>query len=192
MGNRKVLLIVISILIALAPFSYGEEYDLQYFILKASTKTDELSAKEKTELFNRIEEVIQRAERIRTSILQALQTGEMDIRYQEGEFWASKLERDQESIEMGMEQIKLLKEKPTHLVASIKLYKSLKDLSTNFNSYNNMPFFSAWVGDVAPEIELWADPIFYQLHLLRIAILKDVEIKPSPKGKKPPPKGKKP
>lgn len=192
MENQKILLIAMIILLVSAPLSHGEDYDLQYFLTKASAKPDGLSTKEKMELFNRLEEVIQRAQRIRTNLLQALQTGEMDIRYQEGEFWATKLEKDQESIDMGIEQVRLLREKPTHLVASIKLYKSLKDLSTHFNAYNNMPFFSAWVGDLAPEIELWADPIFYQLHLLQIASLKEVEIKPPPKGKKTPPKEKKP
>lgn len=191
MGNRRIILIGIIAVFISASFSHGEDYDLQYFLSKASTKTDGLSTKEKMELFNRLEEVIQRTQRIQTNLLQALQTGEMDIPYQEGEFWVTKLKKDQESIDLGIEQIRLLREKPTHLVASIKLYKSLKDLSTNFNAYNNMSFFSAWVGDLAPEIELWADPIFYQLHLLQIAILKDVETKPPPKGKKPPPKGKK-
>ncbi len=193
MEYRKILNIGMIIVFLTIPISHDEEYDLQFFLFKAADKKSELSTKEKMELFNRLDEVIQRAQRIRMHLLQALQTGEMDIRYQEGEFWVSKLERDQESIEMGTEQIKLLREKPTHLVASIKLYKSLKDLSAHFNAYNNMPFFSAWVGDLAPEIELWADPIFYQLHLLQTALLKDIEIKPSsPKGKKPPPKSKKP
>jgi hypothetical protein len=93
-----------------------------------------------------------------------------------------------------------LKEKPTYLVASVKLYKFLKDISSNFNAYNNMPSFSALVGDFAPEMELWADPIFYKLYLLPLAHLKDVD-KELPKDvkkevpkkdKKPVPKGKKP
>jgi hypothetical protein len=104
----------------------------------------------------------------------------------------SKLEQDQGSIENGIQQIKLLREKPTHLVASIKLYRSLKNISSNFNAYNNIPSFSAFVGDLAPEMELWADPIFYQLYLLPLARLKDVEKVPSPTEKKPIPKEKKP
>jgi hypothetical protein len=95
----------------------------------------------------------------------------------------SKLEEDKGSIENGIQQLKLLREKPTHLVASITLYKSLKDLSSNFNAYNNMPSFSALVGDHAPEMELWADPIFYKLYLLPLAKMKDVEKTPPPKGK---------
>jgi hypothetical protein len=84
-----------------------------------------------------------------------------------------------------------LREKPNHLVSSIRLYKSLKELSSNFNAYNNIPSFSALVGDLAPEIELWADPIFYKLYLLPLAHLKDVETKPTQKEKKPQSKEKK-
>jgi hypothetical protein len=101
------------------------------------------------------------------------------------------LEQDQGLIENGIQQIKLLREKPTHLVASIKLYRSLKDISSNFNTYNNIPSFSAFVGDFAPEMELWTDPIFYQLYLLPLAQLKDVEKESLPK-KKPSTKTKKP
>ncbi len=103
---------------------------------------------------------MKRAQGIRTQLIQAVQTGETDVRYQEGKFWISKLEEDQGSIETGIQQIKLLREKPTRLVASVKLYKSLKDLSENFNAYNNLPSFSALVGDLAPEIELWATQFF--------------------------------
>jgi hypothetical protein len=85
-----------------------------------------------------------------------------------------------------------LREKPSHLVPSIKFYKSLKDLSENFNAYNNLPSFSALVGDLAPEIELWADPVFYKLYLLPIARSKDVEVKAVQKEKKPAPKEKRP
>jgi len=85
-----------------------------------------------------------------------------------------------------------LREKPTHLIASIKLYKSLKDLSSNFNAYNNIPLFSALVGDLAPEMELWADPIFYKLYLLPLARLRDVEVKSPQRDKKPASKEKKP
>jgi hypothetical protein len=85
----------------------------------------------------------------------------------------------------------LLKGKPTDLVASVKLYKSLRDLSANFNAYNNRPSFSALVGDLAPEMELWGDPVFYQLYLLPLAQMKGAEKSPPPKGK-PVPKVKKP
>jgi hypothetical protein len=106
----------------------------------------------------------------------------------------SKLEEDRESIETGIQQIKLLREKPTHLVASVRLFKCLKDLSSNFNAYNNMPSFSALVGDLAPEMELWVDPVFYKLYLLPLARSKDVETKVQapPKEKKPAAKEKKP
>ena len=161
------------------------------FCRKPSSKAIELSKKEKTELFNQLDEVMKQAQRIRTKLIQAIQTGETDVRYQEGKFWMSKLEEDQESIETGIQQIKLLKEKPNHLVASIRLYKSLKDLSSNFNAYNNMPSFSALVGDLAPEMELWADPVFYKLYLLPLARLKDVEMKAPQKEKKPAPQKKK-
>jgi len=170
----------------------AEEYHLQYFLTKVSSQTDELSKNERIELLNRIDEVMGQAQQIHSKLIQAIQAGEMEIRYQEGKFWMSKLEEDQGSIEMGIQQIKLLREKPTHLVASIKLYKFLKDLSSNFNAYNNMPSFSALVGDLAPEMELWADPVFYKLYLLPLAHLKDAERGPPQKEKKPIPKGKKP
>jgi hypothetical protein len=178
--------------LGLASFCFAEDYPLQYFLAKTSSKVDELSKKERTELLNRIDEVMEQAQQIHLELIQAIQTGEMDIRYQEGKFWMSKLEEDQRSIENGVQQIKLLREKPTHLVASIKLYKSLKDLSANYNAYNNIPSFSAYVGDLAPEIELWADPVFYKLYLLPLALLKDVEKGPPQREKKPIPKVKKP
>ncbi|HUL22167.1 MAG TPA: hypothetical protein VLZ10_11970, partial [Thermodesulfobacteriota bacterium] len=74
----------------------------------------------------------------------------------------------------------------------IKLYKSLKDLSSNFNAYNNLPSFSALVGDFAPEMELWANPVFYELYLLPLARSMDVEKAPAPKEQKSTPKVKKP
>ena len=180
------------LVLTLASFGFAEDYDLQYFLSKSSSNTNELSKKERVELLNRIDGVIKQAQRIRTKLVETIQTGEMDIGYQEGKFWMSKLEEDQGSVESVIEQLKLLREKPTHLVASIMLYKSLKDLSSNFNAYNNMPSFSAFVGDLAPEMELWADPIFYKLYLLPVARLKDVEKELPQKEKKPVPKGKKP
>jgi hypothetical protein len=85
-----------------------------------------------------------------------------------------------------------LKEKPAHLGASVKLYKCLKDVSENFNAYNNFPPFSALVGDLAPEIKLWGDPIFYKLYLLPLAHSKDVEKMPPRTEQKPATKGKRP
>lgn len=169
----------------LASLGRAEDYSLQYFLSKATSKTIELSKKEKAELFNQLDRVMKQAQGIRTQLIQAVQTGETDVRYQEGKFWMSKLEEDQGSIETGIQQIRLLKEKPTHLVPSVKLYKSLRDLSEHFNAYNNLPSFSAFVGDLAPEIELWADPVFYKLYLLPLVRLRDVEEK-MPQGEKKP------
>ena len=174
---------LVVLFLGLVSFGFAEDYPLQYFLTKISSQTNELTQNEKTELLNRVDEVFQQAQQIHSKLIQTIQTGEMEIRYQEGKFWMSKLEEDKGSIENGIQQLKLLREKPTHLVASIKLYKSLKDLSSNFNAYNNMPSFSALVGDHAPEMELWADPIFYKLYLLPLAKMKDVEKTPPPKGK---------
>jgi len=192
MGYRKIFLGGLILFLVLASFGQAEDYTLQYFLSKASSKTIELSKREKTELFNQLNGLLKQAQRIRTELIHALQIGETDVRYQEGKFWMAKLEEDQGSIETGIQQIKLLREKPTHLVASIKLYKSLKNLSENFNAYNNLPSFSALVGDLAPEMELWADPVFYKLYLLPLARLKDAETKAPQKEKKPGPKEKKP
>lgn len=192
MGYRKIFLVGFILFFGLTSFGKAEDYSLQYFLSKASSKTLGLSKKEKTELFNRLEGVVKQAQKIRTKLIQEIQIGETDARYPEGKFWLSKLEEDQESIETGIQQIKLLREKPTHLIASIKLYKSLKDLSSNFNAYNNMPSFSALVGDLAPEMELWADPVFYKLYLFPLARSKDAETKAPQKEKKPTLKEKKP
>lgn len=172
--------------------AFAEDYDLQYYLAKTSGQENEVSQKERGELLNRMNEVMEHAQQIHVRLIQAIQTGEVDIQYQEGKFWMSKLEQDEGLIGNGMQQIQLLKEKPTHLVASVKLYKALKDISSNFNAYNNLPSFSAMVGDFAPEMELWADPIFYKLYLLPLAQLKDTEKVLPPKEKKPVKKGKKP
>ena len=192
MEYRKIFLTGFILVLGLAFLVRAEDYSLQYFLSKASSKALELSKKEKAELFNQLDEVMKQAQEIRKKLIQAVQTGETDVRYQEGKFWMSKLEEDQASIESGFQQIKLLREKPTHLVASIKLYKCLKDLSSNFNAYNNLSSFSASVGDFAPEVELWADPVFYKLCLLPLARSKDVEKAPPQKEQKSIPKGKKP
>jgi hypothetical protein len=192
MRFSKGLLTTIVLFFSLVCMSHAEDYTLQYFLSKASSKTIDLSKKEKTELLNQLDEVMKQGQEIRTKLIQALQIGEADVRYQEGKFWMGKLEEDQGSIESGFQQIKCLRERPTDLVATIKLYKSLKGLSSNFNAYNNLPSFSALVGDFAPEVELWADPVFYELCLLPLARLKDRETKVPHTVKKPVSKDKKP
>jgi len=192
MRYRKIFLGGLVLFFCLASLCRAEDYSLQYFLSKASSKSVELSKREKMELFNQLDELIRQAQGIRTKLVETLQVGETDVRYQEGKFWMARLERDQGSIESGFQQIKLLREKPTSLIASIKLYKSLKDLSSNFNAYNNLPSFSALVGDFAPELELWADPVFYELCLLPLARSKDVVKAVPPKEQKAIPKGKKP
>jgi hypothetical protein len=46
-------------------------------------------------------------------------------------------------------------------------------------------YFSAHVGDLALELELWTDPVFYKLYLLPLAQSRSVEAKSPSKGKKP-------
>ena len=192
MEYRKLMTVGFLIIFGLISFAFAENYSLQYFLTRVTSKPEALSKKEKVELLGQINRLLEKALQVHGKVTRDLQTGEIDIRYQEGDFWISKLKEDRKSIDAGMEQVKLLKEKPVHLVGSIRLYKSLKDLSINFNAYNNMPSFSAFVGDLAPELELWADPVFYQLYLLPIARLKDVEKGPPQKEKMPVSKGKKP
>lgn len=192
MEYRKIIVAGLLIYLGLISFAFAENYSLQHFLTKITSKPDALSKKEKVELLNQIDRLLEQTLQAHGKVTRDIQTGEIDIRYQEGDFWISKLKEDRKSIEAGMEQVKLLKEKPGHLVGSIRLYKSLKDLSVNFNAYNNMPSFSAFVGDLAPELELWADPVFYQLYLLPLARLKDVEKGPPKKEKAPVSKGKKP
>jgi hypothetical protein len=177
--------------IILVSMGYAEDYNLQYFLSKSSSKTSELSKIERAALLDRMNGLIEQAQQIHKKLAENVQAGEIDFRYQEGKFWMSKLEEDQGSIETAIQQLKLLREKPTHLVASITLYKSLKDLSSNFGAYNNVPSFSASVGDLAPEMELWVDPIFYKFYLLPLARSKDVEKEPSQREKRPVVKDKK-
>lgn len=192
MKCSKIMAAGFLIIFGLVSFALAEDYSLHYFLTRVNAKPDALSKKEKAELLNQIDRLIGKTQLVHGQVTRDLQTGEIDLRYQEGDFWISKLKEDRKSIDAAIEQVKLLKEKPGHLVGSIRLYKSLKDLSINFNAYNNMPSFSAFVGDLAPELELWADPVFYQLYLLPLARLKDVEKAPPPKEKMPAPKGKKP
>ena len=187
-----------SLVFSLAAWvSVAEEYQLQYFLEKSSIKAYDLSKRERTELLNRVEKVLEQAKEIQLRLSRAIQAGETDIKYQEGRFWMERLEEDQRSIDSGARQLKILREKPTHLVAAIELYKSLKDLAFHFNAYNNVPSFSASIGDVAPELELWGDPIFYRLYVLPLASSLDAkapkkEKKPEPKDKKQETKAKKP
>jgi hypothetical protein len=190
MRYRKAFFVGIILFLSWASLGFGEDYTLQYFLSKTSTKEYEPSKKEKAELLNRLNEMLEKTQEVHKNLVQAMLGGEITMEYQEGKFWMNKLEEDRGSIETGMHQLKLLKEKPDHLAGSIKLYKSLKDLSVNFNAYNNMPLLSAYVGDVAPEIELWTDPVFYKLYLLSLAASRDREMdKELPKTeKKPAPK----
>ncbi len=171
------------IFLSVASMGYAQEYPLQLYLEKSSLKTYELSKKEKTDLLDRIEKVLERAKEIQWKLTRTIQLGETDIKYQEGQFWMSRLEEDQESIESAAQQVRILREKPTYLASAIKLYKSMKDLSVHFNSYINVPSFSASIGDVAPELELWADPVFYKLYLVPLAEAKDKQAKPSSKDK---------
>jgi hypothetical protein len=190
MRYRKLFLVAIILFLIWASPGFTEDYTLQYFLSKASTKEYEPSKKEKAELLNRMNEMLEKTQQVHKNLVQAILGGEITMEYQEGKFWMAKLEEDRGSIETGMQHLKLLKEKPNHLAGSIKLYKSLRDLSVNFNAYNNMPLLSAYVGDLAPEIELWADPVFYKLYLLPLAASKDKDMdKELPKTvKKPAPK----
>jgi hypothetical protein len=180
------------VFLGLISFAVADDYSLQYFVAKVTSKPEALTKNEKVELLKQIDRLLENAREAHDKVTHHLQTGEIEIRYQEGDFWISKLKGDLKSIDTGKEQVKLLKEKPYHLIGTIRLYKSLKDLSVNFNAYNNIPSFSAFVGDLAPELELWGDPVFYQLYLLPLARLKDTEKGPPPKDKAPVPKVKKP
>lgn len=192
MRYRKTVGAGFLIFLGLISFAFAENYSLQYFLAKVTSKPEVLSKNEKVELLKQIDRLLDNTREAHGKVTHNLQTGEIDIRYQEGDFWISKLKEDLKSIDAGKEQVKLLKEKPGHLVGAIKLYKSLKDLSINFNAYNNIPSFSAFVGDLAPELELWGDPVFFQLYLLPLARLKDTDKGTPQKDKPPVPKGKKP
>jgi hypothetical protein len=182
----------IPLCLLLTSASIAEDYSLRYFMEKSSLKTYELSKRERTEMLDRVESMLEKSSEIQLSLTRTIQGGETDIKYQEGRFWMSKLEEDQMTIDSGARQLKVLREKPTQLVAAIRLYKALKDLSFHLNSYNNVPSFSAFIGDVAPELELWADPVFYRLYLLPLAQAKSQETKTPPREKKTEGKGRKP
>ena len=180
------------VILGMISFAFAEEYSLAYFLTQVNSKRDTLSPKERGELLNQIERILIRVGEVHERMIHQIKTGEMEILYQEGDFWVSKLKEDRISVEDGMERVKLLRQRPSNLLASIDLYRSLRDLAVNWNAYNNVPAFSARVGDLAPELGLWADPVFYRLYLLPLARLKDVEKSPPQKEKAPTPKVKKP
>lgn len=180
------------IIIGLTTFTFADDYSLQHFLAKVNSKAETLSKKEKVELIEQIEKLLEKAKQVHEKVTHDIQTGEVEVRYPEGDYWISKLKEDRKSIEAGLERVKLLKQKDANLMASIGLYKALRDLSVNFNAYNNIPSFSALVGDLAPELELWTDPVFYQLHLLPLARLKDIVKGAPPKEKRPSSPVKKP
>jgi len=182
----------VSLCLLFTSASIAEDYSLRYFMEKSSLKTYELSKREKTEILARVESMLEKSNEIQLSLTRTIQGGETDIKYQEGRFWMSKLEEDQMAIDSGARQLKVLREKPTQLVAAIRLYKALKDLSFHLNTYNNVPSFTAFIGDVAPELELWADPVFYRLYLLPLAQAIIQETKGPPREKKTEGKNRKP
>lgn len=185
-------LLIFLLIIGVNKICYSEEDHIHYFLSKVSSKAEELSKKERIELLNQINLLLGKAQKINMKLINAIQTGELGIQYQEGRLWISKFESDHKSIEIGLEQIVLLKEKADQIQSAVKLYKSLRDLSSNFNQYNNIPSFSGFVGDMAPEMGLWVDPIFYQLYLLPLARLKDTGSETPQKEKKTLPRGKRP
>lgn len=186
--KRVTLLIGLAIPILV----WAEEYPLQYFMKKVNSKTFQLQPKEKSELLYQLEHLLERIEGVHQRLVDGIQSGEFEFRYQEGKFWFSQFERDREWIRIAREQLTQLKSHSIPLVAALEFYRSLKNLSSNFNAYNNQPFFSASVGDLAPEIELWIDPIFYQLYLLPLARSREKGAEISPKGGKPTQKRKGP
>ncbi len=173
-------------------FGLGEEYSLPYFLTRLNSKPEGLSKQEKMILIDQVNRVLEKVREVHGQMTHRLQTGAIEMSYQEGDHWISRLKEDRKSIEEGLGQTKLLRERPGHLVGALQLYKSLKDLSANLNAYNNIPSFSALVGDLAPELGLWADPVYYQLYLIPLAREKDIEKGPPPKAKKPPAPLKKP
>ena len=194
MGKTRSILCLIAALLSFALLCEAQEYRLQYFLTRSPLKTNGLSTQEKREILSGIEETLERIQRSHLRLTSAVLSGEMELRYQEGKLWMSKAEEDLKSVETGLQQLKLLNEKPGDLVSALVLYKSLKDLALNLNAFNNEPSFAAFVGDQAPELMLWTDPVFYQFYLFPLAQSRNVEKKvdeKSPKQeKKPPVKGK--
>jgi hypothetical protein len=191
MMTRWMRMFMLAVILAgFSSVSLAEDLTLQYFLAKATSKEGDLSITEKTELLNRIEEVMGRARQTHQQLIQMMLSGDVPLPFQEGHFWMSKFKEDETSIETGFQQLKLMKDKPLLLAPPILLYKVQRDLASNFNAYNNMPSFSSFVGDVGPELELWADPVFIKLFLLPLLNSKDkeAEAKSPSKEKKPNPK----
>src|SRR4030042_807217 len=117
---------LVLLVLGLSSYTIAEDFTLQYYLVKASSQTHELSKQEREGLLGQIEEVMQAALGIHMKLVQTLQVGEAEVQYQEGKYWMSKLEADESSIEVAFLQIKSLKEKPTNLMASIQLYRELK------------------------------------------------------------------
>ena len=184
------IMMSVAIFAGFSSVSLAEELTLQYFLARSSSQVGDLSKTEKTELLNRIEEVMGQARQTHQQLIQVMLSGDVTLPFQEGQFWMSKFKQDETSIEAGFQQLKLMKDKPSLLAPPILLYKVLRDLASNFNAYNNMSSFSSFVGDVGPELELWADPVFIRLFLLPLLNSKDkeAEAKAPPKEKKPSPK----
>jgi len=184
------IMMSVAIFAGFSSVSLAEELTLQYFLARSSSQVGDLSKTEKTELLNRIEEVMGQARQTHQQLIQVMLSGDVTLPFQEGHFWMSKFKEDETSIETGFQQLKLMKDKPLLLAPPILLYKVLRDLASNFNAYNNMPSFSSFVGDVGPELELWADPVFIRLFLLPLLNSKDKEgeAKSPSKEKKPSPK----
>lgn len=178
------------ILIGFSSVSLAEELTLPSFLTRVSSNEGDISKTEKTELLSRIEEVIGRARQTHQQLIQVMLSGDITLPFQEGQFWMSKFKEDEASIETGSQQLKLMKDRASLLAPPFLLYKSLRDLASNFNAYNNMSSFSSFVGDVGPELELWADPVFLRLFLLPLLNSKDkeAEAKLPSKEKKPNPK----
>ncbi len=178
------------ILIGFSSVSLAEELTLPSFLTRVSSNEGDISKTEKAELLSRIEEVIGRARQTHQQLIQVMLSGDITLPFQEGQFWMSKFKEDEASIETGFQQLKLMKDRASLLAPPFLLYKSLRDLASNFNAYNNMSSFSSFVGDVGPELELWADPVFLRLFLLPLLNSKDkeAEAKLPSKEKKPNPK----
>lgn len=191
MREKKTSIFMILILF-ICSFSLAEDYPLQYYLKKVSSKSITMSSKEKTELLNQIHQLVEQIREVHQKLVYGIQSGDFELSYQEGRFWLSRLEQDQKMTEIAVQRVKLLRESPGHLVAALELYHSLKNLSINFNTYNNQLLFSASIGDLAPDIELWVDPVFYQLYLLPLAQSKGEGGKTGSAEKKPVPKVKKP
>ncbi len=179
MKYQKVSLACFILILSLTSVGFAIDYDLRYFLNKTSSKEGEVSNQEKAELLNRIEEVVHQAQQVRKRLVQLILGGELEMNYQEGRFWMSKFEDDLGSIDTGEQQLKLMRENPLLIAPAIRVYKSLRDLSSNFNAYNNISAFSSYVGDMASDLELWADPVFSKVYLLPLAQLRDNEKKPS-------------